>query len=211
VNQPVSAASDTERPRGTLNEKRWNEVVAAAAEVFEEQGYPTATLQDIGRRLGLLKGSLYYYISSKEELLFEILQRGHSLGLTLIEEAPDVASADPPVRLAEFIRRWTEGVLGADPGMHFVERDVQHLGSERRAAILAMRDRIHRFPADIVRDGIERGFFDPSVNPGVVANNLFNVLNTTGRWYRDTGPVALEELITWYTKLFLRGLGAAEG
>ena len=211
MNQPLPATSDIERPRGTLNERRWEEVVAAAAEVFEEQGYPTATLQDIGSRVGLLKGSLYYYISSKEDLLFEILQRGHALGLRLIEEPLDVAGAEPPVRLAEFIRRWTEGVLDAGPEMHFVERDLQHLGQERRAVILAMRERIHRFPADIVRDGIERACFDPSVDPGVVANNLFNVLNATGRWYRGTGPLAREDLITWYTNLFLRGLGGARG
>ncbi|HEX5268499.1 MAG TPA: TetR/AcrR family transcriptional regulator [Acidimicrobiales bacterium] len=210
MTQPVSAA-DTERPRGTLNERRWEEVVAAAALVFEEQGYPTATLADIGRRVGLLKGSLYYYISSKEDLLFEILQRGYALGLALIEEPAGVAGAEPPVRLAEFIRRWTEGVLDAAPRMHFVERDVQHLGPERRAVIQAMRERIHGFAVDIVGDGIERGFFDSSVDPGVVANNLFNVLNTTGRWYRGTGPLAREEIIAWYTKLFLRGVGYAAG
>ena len=209
MSRPTAAASDIDRPRGTLNEKRWEEVVAAAADVFEERGYPTATLEDIGRRVGLLKGSLYYYISSKEDLLFEILQRGHALGQSLIEEPPHVARAEPPVRLAEFIRRWTEGVLDAGPRMHFVERDVQHLGEERRAVILAMRERLHRFPADIVRDGIGRGCFDPSVDPGVVANNLFNVLNATGRWYRATGPLAREDLITWYTNLFLRGLGWA--
>ena len=47
---------------GTLNEKRWSEILRAAAEVFSEKGYEATTINDIASRVGLLKGSLYYYM-----------------------------------------------------------------------------------------------------------------------------------------------------
>ena len=85
-------------PRGTLNETRWEEVLAVSSKVFEEKGYRGATLQDIATRLGLLKGSLYYYIQSKEDLLFEILRRAHQQGIDFVAEPPDLEGARGGIR-----------------------------------------------------------------------------------------------------------------
>ena len=51
------------------HEKRRNEVLDAAAEVFADKGFHTATLKDIADRLNLLPASLYYYVASKEAAL----------------------------------------------------------------------------------------------------------------------------------------------
>src|SRR3954470_12301411 len=48
---------------------REDEILAAAARIFREKGYHAASVRDIAESVGLLKGSLYHYIRSKEELL----------------------------------------------------------------------------------------------------------------------------------------------
>ncbi|MEO6043432.1 MAG: helix-turn-helix domain-containing protein, partial [Tepidiformaceae bacterium] len=53
--------------------KRRKEIVAAAARLFAEQGFNGTSMDDIARDLGILKGSLYYWIDSKEALLAEVL------------------------------------------------------------------------------------------------------------------------------------------
>ena len=53
---------------------RDEEVVAAAAKVFYERGYSAATVQDIVDELGILKGSLYHYINTMEDLFFRIFE-----------------------------------------------------------------------------------------------------------------------------------------
>ena len=50
------------------------ELIAAAARLFKANGYRATTLEDIASAVGMLKGSLYYYIRSKEELL-QVLQQ----------------------------------------------------------------------------------------------------------------------------------------
>jgi AcrR family transcriptional regulator len=42
------------------------EIITAAAQLFKEKGYRATTLEDIAAAVGMLKGSLYYYIRSKE-------------------------------------------------------------------------------------------------------------------------------------------------
>lgn len=49
------------------------EVLKAALSVFKEKGYHNATMADVAKACGLLKGSLYHYVSSKEELMAEVL------------------------------------------------------------------------------------------------------------------------------------------
>src|ERR671922_348615 len=52
---------------------RTQQIIDAAARVFREKGYDGATLRDIAKAAGLLPGSLYYHIRSKEELLRHIV------------------------------------------------------------------------------------------------------------------------------------------
>ena len=151
-----------------MRPERWNEIVDAAGDVFDEKGYAAARIEDIAARVGLLKGSLYYYIDSKEDLLFAIVDGNHSRGIAVVEQGAALESADPPARLGAFVERWI-GILGANPGYAAIaERDLRRLNPERQAIVMDKRARIHRFVRDIVEDGIARGCFDAGIDPGIV-------------------------------------------
>ena len=57
--------------------QREREIYDVAAEIFHRKGYAGTSLQDIADAVGLLKGSLYYYIDSTEDLLYRITQAIH--------------------------------------------------------------------------------------------------------------------------------------
>ena len=63
---PKVAGQRRETPR---RKKRRNEIYDVAIQVFNRKGYATASVQEIADEIGVLKGSLYYYIDSKEDLL----------------------------------------------------------------------------------------------------------------------------------------------
>ena len=48
-------------------------LIRVSAELFSEKGFRAATMEDIAQALGIRKGSIYYYIKPKEELLREII------------------------------------------------------------------------------------------------------------------------------------------
>jgi AcrR family transcriptional regulator len=194
--------------RGTLNEARWREVLGAARDVFEEKGYPSASLQDVASRVGMLKGSLYYYIDSKEDLLFDVLEVAHHVGLGLIEESEEEQGFDAVNRLAAFIQRWM-GTVADQPGHIYVaEADLRVLGAARREPIMLMRRRINGYVQALIRTGIEEGLFEPTVDVRMAARSLFQLLNQRGS-YRDSGP-PIPELTAWYTRMFIRGLCTTE-
>jgi AcrR family transcriptional regulator len=54
-----------------------DELIARSAKVFRKKGYFNTTMNDIGTICGLLKGSIYHYFQSKEELMIEVLKTSY--------------------------------------------------------------------------------------------------------------------------------------
>lgn len=98
---PVGRSARPTRERKP-REERWAEVVQVATQVFYERGYDGASLQDIADRLGMLKGSLYYYIHTKEDLLFEVINAVYVEGHTAVQAAAEIPG-DPLERLERVI------------------------------------------------------------------------------------------------------------
>ena len=64
----TSTLNRVEKKASKPPRRRQQEVIEAAARVFHEKGYESTSIQDIAEAVGILKGSLYYYIRSKEDL-----------------------------------------------------------------------------------------------------------------------------------------------
>ncbi|MCW2904549.1 MAG: TetR family transcriptional regulator [Streptosporangiaceae bacterium] len=60
------------RPRTGLTPRE--EVLAAAAELFTEQGYAATTTREVAERAGIRQASIYHYFTSKEEILASLLE-----------------------------------------------------------------------------------------------------------------------------------------
>lgn len=197
------------RVRQAPGETRWDEVVGVAAEVFSERGYRAATLDEIASRLGLLKGSLYHYITSKEDLLFEILKRSAMQGIEVLSEDDSMKRQDASIRLANLIRNWMRTLESLPSYLNVPENDIQYLQGEKLTEVTALRRRIGRVAFDIIQAGVASGSFDKTVNPYVATNSLFRLLIGTTQWYRpDVSSVSWDELTEWYIQLMLGGLGA---
>jgi AcrR family transcriptional regulator len=61
--------------RADLSEDRKNEILDAALEVFSEMGLADASVDDVVRRSGLSKGTLYWYFKSKDRLVGALMKR----------------------------------------------------------------------------------------------------------------------------------------
>ena len=204
----ATGAPTRSAPKGTLNVARWNEILAAAGEVFHEKGYQAARIEDIAARVGILKGSLYYYIESKEDLLFALSDNAHSSGLEAIAEPAGLASTDAPTRLGEFVTRWAV-VLDANPPYATVaERDVGRLRGDRYEHVMAKRNQLHGFVRSLIEQGIAEGAFDGSIDPGVATNALFEMMNGTRHWFRPDGRKSTHDIGEWYRTFILKGLAA---
>src|SRR5262245_22868821 len=85
------------------SEGRADQIVTAAAELFIERGYVGTSMSDIAEKVGILPGSLYHYIDSKDDLLFTIVDRAHRELIERVEQEP-IATLPPDEALRLVVR-----------------------------------------------------------------------------------------------------------
>jgi AcrR family transcriptional regulator len=100
----TSTADGVTRPGRQERFNRDQNVVDAAIAVMSERGYAATSVQEIADRVGVLKGSLYHYFSSKEELLYRVLTESHAQADRIAEEVKSLG-LEPVDELLEFLRQ----------------------------------------------------------------------------------------------------------
>ena len=197
---PAKASARTPRKRtgnGERFRKRELEVVDAAIKVFFRKGYAAASIQDVADEVGVLKGSLYYYIDSKEDLLSRIFDESHRQGEEIIEEfsALDV----PPLeRLRLFVERYVAWYLKNFERTTLYFNEWHHLTGERRKRVLEQRRAYDQFVRDLVVAAQERGEIDPALSPKYASFLIHGAANSVSNWYRRSGDDPPETIAAVY-------------
>ncbi len=156
-------------------------LLAIAVAVFNERGYDGTSMEDLSRRLGISKSSIYYHVSSKEDLLAMALDRALD-GLFAV--ADEVTASDEPAieRLERLVRGSVFVLADRLPYVTLLVRARGNTATERRA--LARRRQFDDIVADLVKQAERDGDIRPDVDPAITARLLFGLVNSLVEWYR---------------------------
>jgi len=190
-----------------------DEILAAAARLFAEQGVGDVTMSEIAHRAGLRQASLYYWFRRKEEILAEIVEQVNRVPLDFVLKLEEEAG-DPAVQLWRLIR-FDVGALCAFPfdinEVHRLSRrapeEFELYWQERQA----LNDGVERL---IVR-GVEAGAFRP-VDPRLTALVVLSDDEGVQNWHRPLdgrrlagrpdGDYPVAEIAEFVADMTLRGL-----
>jgi AcrR family transcriptional regulator len=196
--QPRSTSATADgRARARKSSKgrqRDQEVIDAAAQIFYERGYAAATVQDIADALGMLKGSLYYYIETKEDLLARLLEEIHNDVDKILEESLARDELAPLARLYDYVRAVVLYNTSNLPKISVYYHDINHLSEERRESIRRRRRAHQDFVTGLIREAQERGDVDPAADPRLLGHFVFGALIWIYRWYRPRGRVSRDAI-----------------
>jgi AcrR family transcriptional regulator len=192
---------------------RRREIEDAASSLFREHGYSGTSVRDIARALDIQGASLYAHVTSKQDVLWSIVERTASR----FEQAADAAldGADPaPVagpgsRLAALVQAHVGVVTDDIERASVFVHEWRSLATERRADIARRRDAYEGRFRSIIADGVATGTFAP-VDPGVAAAFILTALNGIVAWYRPDGRLKPAALAEAYADLALRSVLALD-
>jgi TetR/AcrR family transcriptional regulator, cholesterol catabolism regulator len=193
------------RTRSPNPPARRAEVLEAATRVFHEKGYEATSIQDVADELGLLKGSLYYYINSKEDLLFAIIEEVHHGTMAQLERWLQV-EADTLTKLRAFLHWQVVAYCEDVAKVGVFVNDFRSLSREHRERILEERDRYDRALRELIEEGKAEGVIDAEVDPKLSAMAIFGMLNWLSAWYQPEGPNTPQQLAEQFTDLAVAGL-----
>ncbi|MPZ52057.1 MAG: TetR family transcriptional regulator [Acidimicrobiia bacterium] len=187
----------------TLRRSR-EDVVKAAARLFAERGYHGTSMRDLGRELGLLGSSLYSHVSSKEDLLVEVVE----MGAALFEASAQAAlqSADEPERqLQALISGHIDVVVDHLDEVRTFLNEANALHDRYR--VVSRRDEYESVFREVLADGVERENFRSDLDPKMAGIFILSLLNATERWYRPDGPLDRFGLVEEMWSFVAEGIG----
>jgi AcrR family transcriptional regulator len=184
--------------------KRREELLARAARAFRDKGFEATTTQDIADSLGILRGSLYYYIESKDDLLFEIVEDFHRRTLRIWELAR-AADGDTLVKLRAFLTAYVVLVIEHPVEAAVFFRDFRSLSPARQRRLVRERDQYWNVLRELVAEGQRDHVICPDVDIAVIQHGILGMVNFLSL-YTPTAKVGVEELASHYTDFILAGL-----
>ena len=180
-------------------------ILRSAAAAFRRKGYHGTSMEDISEQLLMTKGSLYYYFSDKEAILFAC----HDFSLDhVLEKMEEVAKMNHGATASDKLCALVQGfvdVMIDDLQGSALALDFHALNDELLAKIIAKRDQFERGMRSIIVEGIRSGEFR-RVDAKVATLAILGAINWIGKWYRPEGKLTAEDIGQMYGNLFVEGL-----
>ena len=181
------------------------EILRAAARLFQQQGYDATSMSDVAAALNLSKGGLYHHFQSKDEILYHIMS--HAMDITeerVINVARRIEGAED--RLRTLIRLHIEVVLSAE------DREITVMLHENHPLPPALRRKINgrkkdyvHFVENLIADVQRQRNSTSQVTPRAAAFALLGMINWIYQWYQPEGSLTGDALARQYTDIFFRG------
>ncbi|MDM7461775.1 MAG: TetR/AcrR family transcriptional regulator [bacterium] len=191
--------------RTERQEARREQILNGAARVFSKKGYHASTVDEIAKELGLTKASIYYYVSDKSDLLYQLYKRAMT---ALLESQTEImARPDPPdAKLRAMIEEYVRIVASASAVYSVVVLREHHaLPPRKRKEIIALRDQYEANYQRCIQEGIDRGIFE-SQDVKMASYVVLGALNWIPNWYNPRGSLSKEQIGRMFAEHLVRGL-----
>ena len=201
-----SMASDKElkpKRKNDLFQKRQAQIIKQATKLFMKKGYAQTSMREIARATGIDIRNLYYFIKSKEEILYLVFDMLHKPELELFEKPGSMDLDDPVEQLRAAIRGLVGSGYSYEDEVLLLYRETKSLPKRFLKEILARESRVVSHIEQILKKGKARKIFqveDTSFTANLIVYQLS--LNCLRNW--NMRKYSKEKLISLLEKHVLK-------
>lgn len=197
--------SNESRPRG--GKKRRDEIIEAASTIFFTKGYDASSTEDIAAAVGIHKGSLYHYIKSKDDLLFEICEAAHRPALAAVEKVKGI-HGDPLQRLYALVVEHVNVFAANRTQTAVFFREFRAMSKERQEVIRARGDVYTTYVRALLNEGQKAGLVDSSLDPKLASIAVIGLVNSMLFWYDPAGPEPVERIANEFARMVVSSVAS---
>lgn len=181
-------------------------ILKEAASLFREKGYLASTLRELAKRAGVQGGSIYHHFSSKQEILFLLMDNTMNDMIERLSIA--IEPLDCPLeRLRQTIRFHIEyHIIGPDE-TYITDDELRNLNAENYLRIVTKRDRYQLLIEEIIAAGeVQHNWQIGDVK--LYSRAIIQMCAGVTRWYKPNGKLSIDQIAEQYYTLLLTGLQA---
>ena len=196
-------------PTSRNYDEKLQRILKISAKIFAEKGFHRTSVRDISRATKMSLSGLYYYFTTKEELLYLIQERCF---VTLLHGWERAATPDMDVRTR--IRVFAENHLSFFcHNMHEMKvmaHEDESLAGEFQVKILVLKRRYVKVIMDLIRELQDREG-KKGIDLRVATFSLFGMMNWIYTWYQPKRDLPLPQLMEQMLRIYFFGVlqGAA--
>ncbi len=203
--QDMSEIKQWHADKGPQYRLKHDRLLRVAAACFNQKGYSGTSLKDVARQLDLTDAALYYYVRSKEELVYQCYRRAADLGTRAMARG-QAAGGSGLDRALSYLDHHLEALCGEE-GPVAIMSEIPSLKPGHKADILE-RSRQHSLDFEaLIAEGIADGSIAPC-DVRMTGNAIMGAINWIPKWFRPGGPVSATQVRAQFTEFCRRALGA---
>jgi AcrR family transcriptional regulator len=189
------------------NPETRRQILIAAATLFCDKGYKATTLRDIAKLNNMGLGSTYYYFSSKEDILREVLASGQISMLEQVSAAVDALApaATAADRMRRAIRAHLDTTLESEQTRTYW-RVYNQLPPNMRRDHNPRRDEYFAYWRGLVGAAVAAGAVTAALPVPTFVDFLIGALGRAIEWY-DPDVAGIDTLATWVEGWIFDGIG----
>jgi AcrR family transcriptional regulator len=195
-----------DKSKGSGSRSREQDILAAAVDIFHANGYSATSVDDVANSVGILKGSLYYYIDSKEDLLQRIVEEVHEDVEEIIREALARTDLSPLARLAEYLRTQVDYNVRNIKRVRVYYHDYDQLSPTRLASVRKSRRVNEQSIVTLVKEAKEAGEIPATMNERLATKTAFATITWMYTWFKPGGGVSGKEFGDFCADFVVNGL-----
>ncbi len=190
------------------NEKR-QAMLDAAATLFKEKGMNGTSLDEVAQLAGIDRSTLYYYVSNRQELFFEIV--GQAMEKMAVDaEALLETPGTPAEKFERLIISQMTAYAENYPHLYVMLQEkvstVLSGDTPQKERLLELIRRYERVMKTIIADGVADGTFRKDVLPILMTFGALGMNNWTHRWYKPNNLLTGEDVGRAFATMLLEGI-----
>lgn len=159
MRKATSDGAPAPRRSSDLFRKRRAQIIKTATRLFMKKGYARTSMREISKATGIDLRNLYYFIKSKDEILFLVFDMLHRPELELFEEHGIMDIDDPIEQLRAVIRGLLESGYDYDKELLLLYRESKSLSKPLLKNILTRESLVVSHIEEILKKGKDRKVF----------------------------------------------------
>lgn len=178
-------------------------ITAAAREAFAERGYHGASIRDIAKRAGLSLSALYYWYSSKQDLLAAVLENSFNDYFQTCDGALRNGGDGPTEQLQALVRATVDYRVRRRIESNIAAREWRNLEPQHAERLDHLRDAATEQWERIITEGVGQRIFQCE-HPVDSRRSIQAACNAVAQWYDPAGDVGPSELAEHYVAIAMR-------
>lgn len=192
------------RPPSPSNASRREELLQVATVLFGRRGFHGTSMGDIAAETRLQKASLYHWVESKEDLLYQVLSGVLDSLVAQARAVADDGSLDFATKLRRLVTLHAQYTVSHPDVMQVFLTESKWLSGARGREVREVRKQYHRLYEDLFFSARERGEIStPAEGIPVYVNLLFSMTNNLPHWFKFEGPYNIAQIADLISDLVL--------